>query len=61
MKKLLPILILFCGCEQIKFLSEIYPDDNPIEEAVEEVIKEETGIDLDLSFTTPENVKSSDN
>jgi hypothetical protein len=32
-----------------------YPDDNPIEQAVEEVIKDETGIDVDLSPTkTPE-------
>lgn len=29
-------------------------DDNPIEEAVEEVIKEQTGLDIDLTPLTPE-------
>ncbi len=29
-------------------------DDNPVEEIAEEIIKKETGIDVDLSPTTPE-------
>lgn len=36
----------------IKLYYPAYKDDNPIEEAVEEVIKEETGIVVDL---TPES------
>lgn len=31
-----------------------YQDDNPIEEAVEEVIKDETGADVDLTPDSPE-------
>lgn len=30
------------------------PDDNPVEEACEEVIRKETGIDVDLTPSTPE-------
>lgn len=33
-------------------------DDTPIEEACEEVIKEQTGIDIDLSPSSPEAKKS---
>jgi len=30
------------------------PDDNPIEECAEYVIRQETGLDIDLSFTSQE-------
>lgn len=30
--------------------------DNPVEEACEEIIKEETGVDIDLTPGTPEKV-----
>lgn len=30
------------------------PHDNPVEEAAEQVIKNETGVDVDLSPTSPE-------
>lgn len=39
-------LIILTGC---KSLLEKYPDDNYIEELVEQIIHSETGIDLDLS------------
>lgn len=31
-------------------------DDNPVEEVAEEVIKKETGMDVDLSPATPEKI-----
>lgn len=33
------------------------PDDNPVEEISEEIIKEETGINVDLSPKSPEEKK----
>ena len=50
--------ILGCTIVAIACLSSCsalgrYPD-NPAEEALEEVIKQETGIDLDLSPSSPE-------
>lgn len=43
-------LITACGLLSTKFLG----DDNPIEEAAEEVIKEITHVEIDLSPNTPE-------
>jgi len=34
-----------------------YPQDNVVEEIVEELIKKETGIDIDLSPFSPESTK----
>lgn len=34
------------------------PDDNILEECAEEVIKEYTGVDIDLSPSTPEDNKN---
>ncbi len=51
---LISVLVAFCwqvGCTVMK---KYYPDDNPIEEAVEDVIREETGINADLSGRSPE-------
>lgn len=36
-------------------------NDNPIEEACEQVIKEATGIDVDLTPNSPENVEDKEN
>lgn len=46
-------LIMLCiSCNRIL---EKYPQDNFIEEIVENVIKQETNLDLDLSPFSPEN------
>lgn len=39
------------GLVSIYFLGR----DNPVEEACEEIIKDETGVDIDLTPGTPEN------
>jgi len=45
MKRYMLLLVLFLyGCQEIE-----YPEDNVIEEYVEEMIEENTGIDIDLS------------
>lgn len=45
--------LLFHSCTQIN--KEVgLKDDNPIEQAVEGLIKDETGLDVDLSPETPE-------
>ena len=41
------------GCTFLK--SYDYPDDNLVEEIVEEVIEDRTGIDVDLSPLSPES------
>lgn len=49
MKKLYTsILLLVCACQH-------YPDDNIIENYVEDLIEEETGFQIDLSPGSPEN------
>lgn len=50
MKFFLIPLVTFCSCEMLKK----YPQDNIVEEIVEDVIRSETGIDVDLSPATPE-------
>jgi hypothetical protein len=47
---LVVIVCVVIGIVSIKFLG----NDNPVEEAAEAVIKEEVGIDVDLSKETPE-------
>ena len=38
----------------IKIIKEIYPDDNAIEEKLEEWIKQKIGLDIDLTPSSPE-------
>lgn len=45
--------LILCSCSTINRQLGI-EDDNPIEETVEEVIKSETGLDLDLTPDSPE-------
>lgn len=47
------ILICLLSCESIDKKFGI-PQDNPAEEVVEEVIKQKTGLDIDLTPTSPE-------
>jgi len=42
--------ILFTGCTALSH----YPQDNIVEEWVEQIIKNETGLDIDLSPWSPE-------
>lgn len=51
---LIMIAVSFSACERFYERLDIKPD-NPIEEAAEEVIKDQTGVDLDLSPETPES------
>lgn len=44
-------LITACGLLSTKFLG----DDNPVEEASEEIIEDITGVEIDLSPESPEN------
>ena len=37
-----------------KFINKKAPDDNPVEELAEALIKERTGIDIDLTPDSPE-------
>lgn len=53
---LIPALILFIASVK-KFFPNVYKDDNAIEECVEGVIKEKTGIDQDLTPSSPETPK----
>lgn len=36
--------------------SIVWKNDNPIEEVAEDIIKEETGLDIDLSPSSPEKL-----
>lgn len=38
----------------IKIIKEIYPDDNAVEEKIEEWLKNKLGIDIDLTPSSPE-------
>lgn len=53
MKKFLLLLCLLTGCSEINKKVGL-KDDNPIEEAVEEVIKEKTGVVVDFTPTSEE-------
>lgn len=47
-----------CTCGSCSSLWQSYPEDNIVEEIAEEVIDQETGLDLDLSpFSSEEDVK----
>lgn len=55
-KTLIRLTIIACtlgGCTAInKYIG--LPDDNPLEEIAEQLIKNETGLDVDLSPSSPE-------
>lgn len=38
----------------MKIIQEIYPDDNAVEEKVEEWLKNKLGLDIDLTPSSPE-------
>ena len=40
----------------VKLFYPSYPDDNPIEEMAEQVIKYETDVDIDLTPMSPEKI-----
>lgn len=47
-------LFLLTGCVNVDRVLQNYPHDNFIEEELEEYIQENTGLDIDLSITSPE-------
>ena len=47
------LCLALLGCTKPGWLNW-YPDDNPVEEAVEEVIELETGLEIDLTPWSPE-------
>lgn len=47
---ILALIAITSSCGIVK-----YQEDNPLEEAVEDAIKEQTGMDVDLSPRSPEN------
>jgi len=57
---LLGTLLLMSGCSWVDNLLENYKHDNFVEEIVEDIIENETGLDIDLSFTSPENPDKED-
>ena len=52
-KVIVVILVIIVGISSAYFLG----DDNPIEEIAEEVIQEETGVNIDLTPNSPEPKK----
>ena len=38
----------------IKIIQEVYPDDNAVEERIEEWLKQKLGFDIDLTPSSPE-------
>jgi hypothetical protein len=53
--KYLIIIIGFVSVYIIKIVNPSYGDDNTIEEVAEQVIKYETGVDIDISPMSPED------
>ncbi|HNU60724.1 MAG TPA: hypothetical protein PKL04_00840 [Methanofastidiosum sp.] len=49
-KYMILILVVIIGLGSVYF----YGDDNVVEEISEEIIKQETGIDIDLTPSSPE-------
>jgi len=50
MDKLLVVSIIVSICVVVSFISYYFwGSDNPVEEACEDIIKAETGVDIDLS------------
>jgi hypothetical protein len=43
------------SCTSISGFIKNYPDDNIVEEYTEDIIKDQTGIDIDLTPRTPES------
>ena len=55
MDKLMSVLLIVSGAIIIGVLSAVYfGDDNPIEEIAEEIIKAQSGIEIDLTPASPE-------
>lgn len=52
-KVIVVILVIIVGISSAYFLG----DDNPVEEIAEEVIQEETGVNIDLTPNSPEPKK----
>lgn len=57
---LLVLSIVICGCaffnyETFKKVISKYPDDNPVEEVLEEIIADKYNVDVDLSPFSPED------
>ena len=57
---LLGTLLLMDGCSWIDNLLENYKHDNFVEEIIEDIIENETGLDIDLSYTSPEEEETND-
>lgn len=49
-KYMILILVIIIGLGSVYF----YGDDNAVEEISEEILKQETGIDIDLTPSSPE-------
>jgi hypothetical protein len=43
------LLFLISACSKINKIAEKYPQDNIVEEVVEKIIYEKTGLDIDLT------------
>jgi hypothetical protein len=48
------LILILHACQSCEKWWKKYPHDNVIEEAAEEVIKSETGLDIDLTPSSPE-------
>lgn len=51
----LVLAIAICSCGSCSRMWQVYPQDNVVEEILEEAIDQETGLDLDLSPFSKEN------
>lgn len=53
---MIPVLVVFTSASIALMYNYFFKakDDNPVEEIAEEVIKKETGVDIDLSPNSPE-------
>lgn len=51
------VLFLIAALSQCSFIKK-YPQDNVIEEYLEDLLESKTGLDLDFSPATPEKEKS---
>lgn len=54
---LLAIPALIFVIYAVKAVWPAFPDDNPVEEAVEKVIQEKTGVDADLTPSSLEEIR----
>lgn len=46
---ILCVFFLLTGCSKLMWWVKEYPSDNFVEEAIEDIIKDKTGLDVDLS------------